>query len=88
MYEFTVATHLGYRISIWNDLKLNFDLFSVIILLKKFSSYLIEQNLVKQSELKEIEKRVQALVEEAVKFGLESPEPDPSELYKYIFAED
>lgn len=56
--------------------------------LKKFSSYLIEQNLVSQSELKDIEKKVQAIVEDAVKFGLESPEPDPSELYKYIFAED
>jgi pyruvate dehydrogenase E1 component alpha subunit len=56
--------------------------------LKKLSAYLIEQNLVKQSELKDIEKKVQAVVEDAVKFGLESPEPDPSELYKYIFAED
>lgn len=56
--------------------------------LKKLAAYLIEQNLVKQSELKDIEKKVQGVVEDAVKFGLESPEPDPSELYKYIFAED
>ncbi|MCY6490421.1 pyruvate dehydrogenase (acetyl-transferring) E1 component subunit alpha [Leptolyngbya sp. GGD] len=56
--------------------------------LKKLSAYLIEQSLVTQSELKDIEKKVQAVVEDAVKFGLESPEPDPSELYKYIFAED
>ncbi|MEB3292985.1 MAG: pyruvate dehydrogenase (acetyl-transferring) E1 component subunit alpha [Synechococcales bacterium] len=56
--------------------------------LKKLAGYLIEQNLASQQELKDIEKKVQALVEEAVKFGLESPEPDPSELYKYVFAED
>jgi pyruvate dehydrogenase E1 component alpha subunit len=56
--------------------------------IKKFAAHLIEQNLVDQGELKAIEKRIQALIEEAVQFGLDSPEPDPSELYKYIFAED
>lgn len=56
--------------------------------LKKFSAYLIEQNLVNQEELKDLERRVQATIDEAVQFGLESPEPDPSELYRYVFAED
>ncbi|MBW4538071.1 MAG: pyruvate dehydrogenase (acetyl-transferring) E1 component subunit alpha [Myxacorys chilensis ATA2-1-KO14] len=56
--------------------------------IKKFSAYLIEQNLADQQELKDIDKKIQAVVEDAVQFAINSPEPDPSELYKYIFAED
>jgi pyruvate dehydrogenase E1 component alpha subunit len=56
--------------------------------IKKFSAYLIEQNLATQGELKAIEKKIQAEVEQAVEFALESPEPAPAELYQYIFAED
>ncbi|KAM3115301.1 pyruvate dehydrogenase (acetyl-transferring) E1 component subunit alpha [Phormidesmis sp. 146-33] len=56
--------------------------------IKKLAGYLLEQNLADQSELKAIEKKIQAIVDEAVEFGINSPEPDPSELYKYIFAED
>jgi pyruvate dehydrogenase E1 component alpha subunit len=56
--------------------------------IKKFAAYLTEQNLAAQQELKEIDKKIQDVVEEAVKFALESPEPDPKDLYKYVFAED
>ncbi|NDJ18890.1 pyruvate dehydrogenase (acetyl-transferring) E1 component subunit alpha [Myxacorys almedinensis] len=56
--------------------------------IKKFSAYLTEQNLADQPELKAIEKTIQSVVEDAVQFAIDSPEPDPSELYKYIFAED
>jgi pyruvate dehydrogenase E1 component alpha subunit len=56
--------------------------------IKKLAAYLIEQNLVNQEELNEIDRRVQATIDDAVKFAEESPEPDPSELYRYIFAED
>ncbi|MGI0485303.1 pyruvate dehydrogenase (acetyl-transferring) E1 component subunit alpha [Pantanalinema rosaneae CENA516] len=56
--------------------------------IKKLAAYLIEQNLVNQQELKEIDKKIQANIEDAVKFALESPEPDPNELYRYVFAED
>jgi pyruvate dehydrogenase E1 component alpha subunit len=56
--------------------------------IKKFAAYLLEHNLAEQEELKAIERRIQAVIEEAVKFAEESPEPDPSELYRYIFAED
>ncbi|OLP17685.1 pyruvate dehydrogenase (acetyl-transferring) E1 component subunit alpha [Leptolyngbya sp. 'hensonii'] len=56
--------------------------------IKKMAAYLVEQNLATQEELKAIDKRIQTLVEEAVKFAESSPEPDPSELYRYIFAED
>ncbi|TRT82114.1 MAG: pyruvate dehydrogenase (acetyl-transferring) E1 component subunit alpha, partial [Microcystis aeruginosa Ma_AC_P_19900807_S299] len=34
------------------------------------------------------EQKIQAEIEEAVKFAESSPEPDPSELTRFIFAED
>jgi pyruvate dehydrogenase E1 component alpha subunit len=56
--------------------------------ISKFAAYLQEHNLADREELKEIDRRIQATIEDAVKFAEESPEPDPSELYRYIFAED
>ncbi len=56
--------------------------------IERFATYLLENNLATQDELKEIERRVQATIDEAVKFAEESPEPDPSELYRFVFAED
>ncbi|HIK10950.1 MAG TPA: pyruvate dehydrogenase (acetyl-transferring) E1 component subunit alpha [Oscillatoriaceae cyanobacterium M33_DOE_052] len=55
--------------------------------IKLFASYLIEHNLSTQDELKQIDKKVQASVDDALAFSDSSPEPDPSELYRYIFAE-
>ena len=55
--------------------------------IKKFATYLIEKNLVSTDELKAINSKVTARVEEAVKFAETSPEPNPSELHRYIFAE-
>lgn len=56
--------------------------------IKKLAAYLTEQNLVEAEELKAIERKIQQLIDEAVKFAESSPEPDPSELYRFIFAED
>lgn len=56
--------------------------------IKRLATYLIEQNLADENELKAIGKKVQAIVDEAVKFAEESPEPASEELYRYIFAED
>ncbi|MEO1095802.1 MAG: pyruvate dehydrogenase (acetyl-transferring) E1 component subunit alpha [Cyanobacteria bacterium J06638_28] len=56
--------------------------------LKRFEAYLLEQDLVQASDLKAIRDRIQTEVEEAVDFAESSPEPDASELYRYIFAED
>jgi pyruvate dehydrogenase E1 component alpha subunit len=56
--------------------------------IKKFASYLINQGLATQEELKNIESQIQATVEDAVKFAETSPEPSSSELHRYIFAED
>jgi pyruvate dehydrogenase E1 component alpha subunit len=56
--------------------------------IKKLAAHLVEHNLVDQEELKEIDRKIQSVIDDAVKFAEESPEPDPSELYRYIFAGD
>ncbi|MGJ5675848.1 MAG: pyruvate dehydrogenase (acetyl-transferring) E1 component subunit alpha [Nostochopsis sp.] len=56
--------------------------------IKKFAAYLTERNLATAEELKEIDRKIQHEIEEAVKFAESSPDPDPSELYRYIFAEE
>jgi pyruvate dehydrogenase E1 component alpha subunit len=56
--------------------------------IKKLATYLTEQNLASTEELKGIDRKIQETVDEAVKFAESSPEPDPNELYRYIFAED
>jgi pyruvate dehydrogenase E1 component alpha subunit len=56
--------------------------------IKKFAAYLTEQNLAEAAELKAIDQKIQQVIDEAVKFAESSPEPDPSELYRFIFAED
>jgi len=56
--------------------------------LKRFENYLLQQELVKAKELKAIRDKIQQVVDDAVTFAEQSPEPDPSELRRYIFAED
>jgi pyruvate dehydrogenase E1 component alpha subunit len=56
--------------------------------IKKLAAYLTEHNLADGEELSGIDHRIQELINEAVQFAETSPEPDPSELYRYIFAED
>ncbi|PSB05081.1 pyruvate dehydrogenase (acetyl-transferring) E1 component subunit alpha [Merismopedia glauca] len=56
--------------------------------IKLFAAYLNEHNLADVGELKAIDQKIQATIDEAVQFAESSPEPDPSELYRYIFAED
>jgi pyruvate dehydrogenase E1 component alpha subunit len=56
--------------------------------IKKLAAYMVEQNLASEEELKAIDHKIQELIDEAVKFAESSPEPDPSELYRFIFAED
>lgn len=54
----------------------------------KFKSHLINQKLVKEQELLDIDKKIQTLIEEAVQFAEESPDPKPEDLYRYIFVDD
>ena len=54
----------------------------------KFKSYLVDQKLAKEQELLDIDKKIQTLIEEAVQFAEESPDPKPEDLYRYIFVDD
>jgi pyruvate dehydrogenase E1 component alpha subunit len=54
--------------------------------LKLFSETLKETQTMSEGDFKEIEKRVRAEVENALRFADESPEPDPKELYTDIYA--
>ena len=56
--------------------------------IKQFQAYLIEQNLANDSDLKAIRDKITAVVEDSLTFAEESPEPNPADLRKYIFAED
>jgi pyruvate dehydrogenase E1 component alpha subunit len=56
--------------------------------IKKLATYLLENHIADESELKDIEHKIQDIINEAVKFAEASPEPDPSELYRFVFAED
>lgn len=56
--------------------------------IKKLATYLVEHQLATSEELKAIEQKITAVVDDAVEFAETSPEPDPSELYRFIFAED
>jgi len=56
--------------------------------IKKLATYLLENHIAAESELKDIEHKIQDIINEAVKFAEASPEPDPSELYRFVFAED
>ncbi|KAB8316737.1 pyruvate dehydrogenase (acetyl-transferring) E1 component subunit alpha [Tolypothrix campylonemoides VB511288] len=56
--------------------------------IKKFAAYMVEQNLASHEELKAVDHKIQQVIDEAVKFAENSPEPDPSELYRFVFAED
>ncbi|GAB4538375.1 MAG: pyruvate dehydrogenase (acetyl-transferring) E1 component subunit alpha [Pleurocapsa sp.] len=55
--------------------------------IKKFADYLVEQNLATKEELKAIDSQIENTIEEAVRFAESSPEPNPSELRRYIFAD-
>ncbi|ABB57974.1 pyruvate dehydrogenase (acetyl-transferring) E1 component subunit alpha [Synechococcus elongatus] len=56
--------------------------------IKRFAAHLTEFNLATHEELKAIDKKIEALVAEAVEFAISSPEPKPEELTRYIWAED
>ena len=56
--------------------------------IKQLAARLIADGLASQAELKDIEKEIDAVVADCVEFALAAPEPDSSELTKYIWAED
>lgn len=56
--------------------------------IKKLGDYLMAQNLASADELKAIDQKIHQVVDDSVQFALESPEPDPKDLFRYQFAED
>ena len=50
-----------------------------------YQSYILENKLASEEALKAIEKEVKQIVEEAVDFAQNSPEPEPSELYTEVY---
>lgn len=54
--------------------------------LKLFTASLKEKGILDDARLAEMEKGVRELVEHAVRFADESPEPDPAELYTHVYA--
>jgi pyruvate dehydrogenase E1 component alpha subunit len=56
--------------------------------LKQFADYVLDKKLLSTEELKNIDLRIQAQIDEAVQFAETSPEPNPQDLRRYIFAED
>jgi pyruvate dehydrogenase E1 component alpha subunit len=55
--------------------------------IKRFEAYLLEHNLTDEATLKEIRDRIQAEIDASLTFAEDSPEPNPDDLYKYVFAE-
>ncbi|MEL6775711.1 MAG: pyruvate dehydrogenase (acetyl-transferring) E1 component subunit alpha [Cyanobacteria bacterium J06597_16] len=56
--------------------------------IKRFEAYLLEQALTSEADLKAIRDKITDVVEDSLVFAEESPDPNPADLYKYIFAED
>jgi pyruvate dehydrogenase E1 component alpha subunit len=56
--------------------------------LKALESDLTEAGLVRSEELRLIEKEIDAVISDCVDFALSAPEPDSSELTRYVWAED
>ncbi len=56
--------------------------------IKKLAQYLVTEGLMTQDELTALDREIQDLIDDSVEFAENSPEPDPSELRRYIFAED
>lgn len=56
--------------------------------LKMFAKFIIDRGLATETELKNIDKKVQEIIDDAVDFAEKSPEPSSDELYRFVFAED
>jgi len=56
--------------------------------LKALESDLVGSGLTSSEDLRAIEKEIDGIVKDCVDFALSAPEPDGSELTRYIWAED
>ncbi|NJK35515.1 MAG: pyruvate dehydrogenase (acetyl-transferring) E1 component subunit alpha [Oscillatoriales cyanobacterium SM2_2_1] len=56
--------------------------------IKILAAEILSRRLATEEQLKDIDRRIQAVVDESVRFAETSPEPSPEDLYRYQFAED
>jgi pyruvate dehydrogenase E1 component alpha subunit len=56
--------------------------------IKQLAAQLSSEGLATAEELKAIDQEIDAVVADCVEFALAAPEPDGSELTKYVWAED
>ncbi len=56
--------------------------------IKKLATYLVTTGLTTQDELTILDREIEDLIDDSVEFAENSPEPNPDELRRYIFAED
>ena len=56
--------------------------------IKQLERYALEHNLMTEADFQAIHAEVSAVIEDAVLFALESPEPTLDELHRFVFAED
>ncbi len=54
----------------------------------RFSQYILENNLATKEELEAVDKKVDEIIQDAVLFAENSPEPSPNDLFRYVFADD
>ena len=56
--------------------------------IKKLAAYMVTEGLTTEGELTALDREIQDLIDDSVEFAESSPEPDPNELRRYIFAGD
>ena len=56
--------------------------------IKQLSAHLTSQGLASVEDLKAVDKEIDAVISDCVEFALAAPEPDGSELTRYVWAED
>jgi pyruvate dehydrogenase E1 component alpha subunit len=56
--------------------------------IKKLAAYMVTEGLTTEAELTALDREIQDLIDDSVEFAENSPEPDPAELRRYIFAGD
>ncbi|MEB3176815.1 MAG: thiamine pyrophosphate-dependent enzyme, partial [Synechococcus sp.] len=56
--------------------------------IKAFHAEMLNRGVLSADDMAAIDQEIDAEVREAVEFALAAPEPDPSELTRYIWAED
>ena len=54
--------------------------------IKLFSAYCVEVGIFSEKEVEAIDATATAEIEAAIKFAIDSPDPDPSELYTDVYA--